>query len=273
MTKIEWTNETWNFVTGCDKVSQGCKNCYAEVMANRLKGRHGYPTDNPFKLTVHRDKLALPLKWKRPRLIFVNSMSDFFHKDIPQDILFDAFATMMACPQHTFQILTKRPERIRPALFGDPPAGADMRFFEAFRNVWLGTSCEDQKTFDLRKPYLEDLKVTTFLSLEPLLGPIEVGDLSGIDWVIVGGESGSRARPMHPEWPRAIRDRCLEARVPFFFKQWGAWAWRESLDQWTGKKRGPIEEGGGFPEFVGKNKSGRVLDGLEWAGMPERVQP
>jgi protein gp37 len=209
--KIEWTECTWNPVTGCTKISAGCLNCYAERMARRLRAmgqpnyRHG------FKLTLHPHMLELPLCWRRPRMIFVNSMSDLFHKDVPLDFIQQVFDVMQRAPQHCFQVLTKRSERLAELASKLPwPA-----------NVWMGVTIESEDY----KFRIEHLKQTNaalkFLSLEPLLSPIPDIDLNGIDWIILGGESGPGARPMHPEWATDIRDQCVAAGVPFFFKQWG----------------------------------------------------
>jgi len=209
-TGIEWTDATWNPVTGCDKISQGCKNCYAHDLALRLKsmGQHGYR--NGFDLTLQPDMLEKPLQWKKPRMIFVNSMSDLFHDGIPLEYIQKVFEVMRRCPQHTFQVLTKRSERLlqlSPDIDWPP-------------NVWQGVSIELQR-YSSR---LEDLKRTSakikFLSLEPLLGSLDL-NLNGIDWVIVGGESGPKSRPIQEEWVLSLRDQCSKYQVPFFFKQWG----------------------------------------------------
>lgn len=248
---IEWTEATWNPVVGCKKVSAGCANCYAERMAKRLaamadadlaRGR------NPGKKAaylqvingrgrwnghVYLDYLSVeaPLSWSAPRVIFVNSMSDLFHEEVPEDFVQAVFDVMNRCEQHTFQVLTKRPERahaLSPRLSWTP-------------NIWLGTSVENgvvtSRIRELRGTHAN----IKFLSVEPLLGPIPRLPLTDIDWVIVGGESGPGARPMAPEWVRQIRDRCVERGVPFFFKQWGG---------------------------VAKKKTGRVLDGRTWDEMP-----
>lgn len=228
-TGIEWTEATWNPVTGCDRVSAGCDNCYAAAMAARLRAmgnpryqRDGDPrTSGPgFGLTVHPDKLDEPFTWRRPRIVFVNSMSDLFHKEVPIDFIADVFPVMEATPQHTYQVLTKRPARMaslvrRWAAKGiKPPA-----------NVWLGTSIETQHWAEIRIPkLLETPAAVRFLSCEPLLGPIDLTawvHAGNLDWLIAGGESGPNARPMDPEWVESLRDQCAEAGVAFFFKQWG----------------------------------------------------
>ncbi len=229
--KIEWTDTTWNPVTGCTKVGTGCHNCYAERMANRLQamGQSNY-TDG-FKVKTHENVLELPLKWKNPRTIFVNSMSDLFHEDVPDSFIYKVFQVMSQVAQHTFQILTKRSENLsRLSQSLTWPA-----------NVWMGVTVENSD-YLFR---IDELRVTSarikFISFEPLLGSIPNIDLAGIDWVIVGGESGPGARPMSTSWVQEIRDQCLVVGIPFFFKQWG-----------------------GF----NKKKAGRLLDGRTWDDMP-----
>ncbi len=228
---IEWTQTTWNPVTGCTKVSPGCRNCYAECMARRLRAMGSKNYANGFKLTVHEHVLGAPLQWKRPMRVFVNSMSDLFHEDVPLEFIRQVFEVMRQSRHHDFQVLTKRAERLS-ALNSSLPWP---------NNVWMGVTVE---TADYRFR-IDHLRRTgariKFLSLEPLLGPIPSLDLQSIDWVIVGGESGPRARPISQEWVSGIRDQCLTARVPFFFKQWG------------GRKR---------------KKAGRLLEGRVWEEMP-----
>lgn len=228
---IEWTEATWNPVTGCTKVSPGCAHCYAERMAKRLKGMGQRNYVNGFKLTAHDHALKTPTKWKKPRTIFVNSMSDLFHKDVPLSFIKQVFETMNGAHWHRYQVLTKRAERLLEVdkeLLWRP-------------NIWMGVSVENE-TYQRR---IDQLKRTgahlKFLSLEPLLGPLPSIDLSGIDWVIVGGESGPGARPMSEDWVVEIRDQCLKAKVPFFFKQWGG---------------------------VRKKKAGRLLQGRTWDEIP-----
>jgi len=223
--KIEWTDSTWNPVTGCTKISHGCKHCYAERMAKRIqlagveKYKHG------FQVAVHESALEEPTRWKKPRMIFVNSMSDLFHSKVPTDFILSVFHTMNRSPQHIFQVLTKRPGRVRK-INGKLPWA---------QNIWMGTSIESERW----KTRLDELKSTDaqvkFLSLEPLLGPLPNLDLDGIDWVIVGGESGPKARPMRIEWVREIRDMCVENKTPFFFKQWGAFSRSAPGGLWTVK--------------------------------------
>lgn len=228
---IEWTGSTWNPVTGCTKISPGCKHCYAERMAKRLKAMGQPNYVNGFRLTVHDHTLELPLKWKSPQVVFVNSMSDLFHKDVPLEFILKVFDVMNQADWHTYQVLTKRSSRLRQLSPQVPWAP----------HIWMGVSVETEgyqsRVDDLR----ETGAVVKFLSLEPLLGPLPHLDLEGIDWVIVGGESGPGARPMDPQWVRDIRDQCKDAGIAFFFKQWGG---------------------------VQKKKHGRELDGRTWDEMP-----
>jgi protein gp37 len=208
---IEWTEMTWNPVTGCTKVSPGCKHCYAETMAKRLHAMGSPRYQNGFRLTLHEDLVDLPLSWQKPRLVFVNSMSDLFHKDVPLDFIQRVFQTMQRCPQHQFQVLTKRPERLVEV----------CRDLEWPENVWMGVSVESQR-YVYRSSLLRQVPAhIRFLSVEPLLGPIDYLPLEDIHWVIVGGESGPHARPMEAIWVEAIYDQCRQSGVPFFFKQWG----------------------------------------------------
>ncbi len=228
---IEWTESTWNPVTGCNKISPGCKHCYAERMAHRLQrmGQANYA--NGFKLTMHEHVVELPLHWKKPQTIFVNSMSDLFHENVPLEFIRKVFDVMRRAHWHRFQILTKRSERLRElsSLLTWTP------------NIWMGVSVENQE-YTHR---IDDLRATgaqvKFLSLEPLMGPLRKLNLKKIDWVIVGGESGPHARPMDETWVLDIRDQCDSANVPFFFKQWGG---------------------------TNKKKAGRLLEGKTWDEMP-----
>lgn len=210
-THIEWTEATWNPVTGCSKVSAGCKNCYAERMAGRLASMGNIRYRNGFGVTLHKDLLDAPRKWKAPRIIFVNSMSDLFHEDVPIDFIERAFKTMNECPQHTFQILTKRSKRLREVA---------NRFLWT-QNIWMGVSVEDSRVYDRITDLGTVQSHVRFLSCEPLIGPTEDLPLDGIHWVIVGGESGPGARPMDEKWVISIKDQCKRAGVAFFFKQWG----------------------------------------------------
>lgn len=230
-TGIEWTDRTWNPATGCTKVSPGCKNCYAETLTKRF--RNTFP--NGFRFTLHPERLYEPLKWRRPSLVFVNSMSDLFHEDMPDEFLLAVFEVMVSCPQHTFQVLTKRAERLLEL-------ASELPWPD---NVWMGVSVENQK-FAWRVDALRQSPAKVkFLSCEPLLGPLQL-DLRGIDWVITGGESGPRHRPVDVDWVRSIRDQCLEANVAFFHKQWG----------------------GAQPK-----SRGRELDGRTWDEMPTGTRP
>jgi protein gp37 len=209
--KIEWTQMTWNPVTGCTKISAGCKNCYAERMAKRLQAMGQKRYINGFEVTLHEDLVELPYQWKTSRLIFVNSMSDLFHEKVPLDFIQRVFNVMERCPQHTFQVLTKRSKRLREV--SDQLSWAP--------NIWMGVSVEDEHVMYRIKDLQNTPATIRFLSCEPLLGPLENLDLNGIQWVIVGGESGPKARPMHLEWVEAIHMQCRQAGVLFFFKQWG----------------------------------------------------
>jgi protein gp37 len=230
--KIEWTESTWNPLTGCNKVSAGCKYCYAERFAKRLKAM-GVPSyKNGFKLTLHPEVLEAPLSWRKPQMIFVNSMSDLFHEQVPLDFIQRVFDVMSRASQHTFQILTKRAQRLEELHSKLPWPD----------NVWMGVSVENEK-FMFRIDHLRKTGAhVKFLSLEPLLGPLGNLNLLNINWVIVGGESGPGARPMEQKWATDIRDQCLVANVPFFFKQWGG---------------------------IFKKKNGRRLEGQFWDQMPK----
>lgn len=247
-TKIEWAEATWNPITGCTKTASGCKNCYAERRAKRFRGRFGYPADDPFRVTFHENRLQDVTPRQKPKRVFVCSMGDLFHEDVKDEWRLKVLERIMLCYLHEFVILTKRITTAR-------------RFFDRYsaaQNIVLGYSASTQADFDNGFYQLAfshaDRKV---LSLEPLLGPIDLGseqDLACIDGVIVGGESGPGARPMHPDWVRSIRDQCVAAGVPFFFKQWGAWA----------------QTGPGFVR-VGKKIAGRKLDGRTWDQWPNKV--
>jgi len=209
--KIEWTEVTWNPVTGCTKISAGCKNCYAERMAKRLQAMGADRYRDGFRLTLHEDLVELPLKWKAPRIVFVNSMSDLFHERVPLEFIQRVFDTMGRCTQHTFQILTKRSQRLSEVAKHLPWPS----------NVWMGVSVEDSRVISRIADLVSTPAQTRFLSCEPLIGPLDNLRLDGIHWVIVGGESGPHARPMQPEWVASILRQCRSASVPFFFKQWG----------------------------------------------------
>ncbi len=241
-TKIEWATDTWNPVRGCAKVSPGCKHCYAETFAERWRGIPGHAYEQGFDLRLVPEALEVPIKWSRPRLIFVNSMSDLFWEEVPRGYVDSVFDVMTRAVHHTFQMLTKRAGRLREYMASNyggriaPPP-----------NVWLGVSVEDRK-YGL--PRVDDLRATPaavrFLSVEPLLESLGRLDLAGIDWVICGGESGAKARPMQPDWAREVRDACAAQGVPFHFKQWGG---------------------------VHKKAAGRVLDGRTWDEWPKGFAP
>lgn len=211
MSKIEWTEKTWNPVSGCNKVSPGCKYCYAETMSKRLKAMRTPGYEEGFKLTLQPERLQLPKSWRKPKTIFVNSMSDLFHTEIPFNYLEEVFAVMRDCPQHTFQVLTKRAEYLAQV--------ADKLTWTS--NIWMGVSVENDQYLTRIEQLRSVPAAVRFLSLEPLLGPLPNLNLDGIDWVIVGGESGRSARPIDPAWVEDLRDQCAAASVAFFFKQWG----------------------------------------------------
>jgi len=230
-TRIEWTELTWNPTTGCNKVSQGCKFCYAEVMARRLKAMGLEKYRNGFELTLHEDALKIPYTWKQPKIVFVNSMSDLFHKDIPLEFIQRVFKVMNDNPQHVFQVLTKRADVLLKY----------HKELEWTHNIWMGVSVEDAKSLNRIKLLRRTRAKVKFLSCEPLIGPLTDLNLKKINWVIVGGESGRRPRPMKPEWVFEIHNKCIEENVPFFFKQWGG---------------------------TNKKKTGRVLRGRTYSEMP-----
>lgn len=352
-TKISWTDSTWNVSRGCSKVSDGCRNCYAEAMANRFSGAgmpyEGTITDGRWngRIRLAPKVLDQPLRWQRPRRIFVNSMSDLFHPDVPDDYIDQVFAVMALCPQHTFQVLTKRPERMleyfTPSACNDklgdlspwmeqwgwispedaaniaPPGSTLPKWPEwPLPNVWLGVSVENQKAADDRIPLLlETPAAIRWLSCEPLLGPVDLNAVprpdnayfaqrgergcitdpnepddyvywhkrDQIHWVVVGGESGRNARPMHPDWARSLRDQCQAAGVPFHFKQWGEWAPHDrtatdSDPEFWIAHQGPAgyvhtsipPSDYGLVEYmnrIGKAAAGRMLDGRIWDEYPE----
>jgi protein gp37 len=326
-TGIEWTDATWNPITGCTEVSPGCDNCYAKGLAERFRGTPGHYFEQGFDVVLRPGMLDQPLRWKRPRRIFVNSMSDLFHAEIPDEYIAKVFAVMALAQQHTFQILTKRHGRMRSLLSSErftdllDLALRDLMMTGRISaeqcsgapslplpNVHLGVSVEDQSRADLRIPVLLGTPAAVrFLSCEPLLGPVDLsGYLHGsspcetcggsgsvyepgggsacptcnfddryrrgptdIGWVIVGGESGRNARPMHPQWARDLRDQCAAADVPFLFKQWGEWAPSEASGipwhQWTDGKTNPTVR------RLGKKRAGRLLDGRAHDGYPTAV--
>jgi protein gp37 len=238
--RIEWTEATWNPVRGCTKISPGCKHCYAETFAERFRGVKGHPYEQGFDLRLVPDKLAEPLRWRTSKMIFVNSMSDLFHDEVPDNYIVAVAQVMVAANWHTYQVLTKRSERLRKLL------NTKLRFAAEQRHIWWGVSVEDKK-YGL--PRIEDLRKANaevrFLSVEPLLEDVGKLDLRDIDWMIVGGESGAGARPMKKEWVLSLRDQCKRSGVPFFFKQWGG---------------------------VRKKKAGRHLEGKTYDEFPTRVR-
>jgi protein gp37 len=239
-TAIEWTDATWNPVTGCTKISAGCDHCYAERFAERFRGTRGHPFENGFDLTLRPERLDQPLRWRAPRMIFVNSMSDLFHKDVPKEFIARVCDTMERAHWHTFQVLTKRSSLMRDFLRQRYGASRGPR------HMWFGVSVEDGG----RKSRIRHLQETPagvrFLSIEPLIGPVGKLDLTGIDWVIAGGESGPGARPMMLDWAREVRDQCRENGVAFFFKQWGG---------------------------LRPKSGGRELDGRDWSQFPDVSVP
>lgn len=232
-TKIQWTEMTWNPITGCTKISDGCLNCYAARMAKRLKAMGNPRYINEFAVTVHKDLLEVPLDIKQPKMIFVNSMSDLFHKDVPDDIIIKVFETMNKAHWHTFQVLTKRPERVL--------AMDQAGLLKWSSNIWMGTTVENDKYVDRIDKLRETKANIKFLSCEPLLGSLKDISLEEIDWVIVGGESGPKSREMEKEWVLEFKELCEKDGVAFFFKQWGG---------------------------INKKKSGRLLDGKTYDGYP-----
>ncbi len=228
---IEWTEATWNPIRGCTKVSPGCRHCYAETFAERFRGVPGHPYEQGFDLRLVPEALGLPTRWRKPRLVFVNSMSDLFHESVEDAFIHEVFDVMVESRQHQFQLLTKRSTRLvelAPSLPWPP-------------NVWMGVSVENRKYLRRVKDLRKVPAAIRFLSFEPLIGPVGRVSLKGIHWVIVGGESGRRPRPMDAGWVRSLRDQCVRASVPFFFKQWG------------GRNR---------------KKAGRTLDGRTWSQKP-----
>lgn len=313
---IEWTESSWNPVTGCTKVSQGCKHCYAETFYERFHGKGSFKN-----VICHPNRLTIPLHWRKPRLIFVNSMSDLFHESVPFDFIDKVFAVMALCPEHTFQVLTKRAERMHRYFNSN---GVRARIFWAINkldstkflalggymwplpNVWIGVSVEDQKAADERIPYLLQVPAAVrWLSCEPLLGPVDIRKWLKVEycngkalhWVVVGGESGNKARPMHPDWAISLRNQCHHQNIPFFFKQWGAYQngsysvdhkfkgkhlvvlnngqtanWKSDSELAAIKKKYSPDEWMRHNPWVmakvGKKKAGRLLDYVTHDGMP-----
>jgi protein gp37 len=238
--EIEWTDATWNPVRGCTKITPGCDHCYAATFAERFRGVPGHPYEQGFDLRLVPEKLAEPLRWKTPKMIFVNSMSDLFHKDVPDDYVEAVCRVMERANWHTYQVLTKRSSRLRDMLKDR------LQFAANLPHIWWGVSVENRAQGLVRIRHLQEAPAAVrFLSIEPLLEDVGEINLAGIHWVIVGGESGAGARPMEKEWVLSLRDQCERAQVPFFFKQWGG---------------------------VRKNKAGRELDGKTYDGLPSRVE-
>lgn len=294
-TKIEWSEEVWNPTTGCDRVSPGCDNCYIErTIPFRMEGRR-FDEHGRMGVRLHPDRLDKPLHWRKPRRVFVNSLSDLFHESVPGDFTAEVFAVMALADQHQFQVLTKRSKwmahRLNNDAWLDDVDSARLRR-NPYRimpdwprpNIWLGTSIESDR-YAFRADHLRHTPAAVrWLSLEPLLGPLPSLDLTGIDWVVVGGESGPGARPMHPDWARDIRDRCVRADVPFFFKQWGEWAPARGDEK--DRMQGHVNVDGAYHTFqnpgfarpgaapigrFGKKAAGRVLDGRTWDQYPREV--
>lgn len=322
-TGIEWTDASWNPVTGCTKVSPGCDHCYAEGIAHRFAGTKAYP--NGFGVTLRPERLDQPLRWRRPRRVFVNSMFDLFHQDVPDEYIARVWSVMALASQHTFQVLTKRHARMRSLLNSESFKDAvliEMTTIAAERriawpsphgnvwprpNVWVGVSTENQQWANVRIPALLDTPAAVrFISAEPLLGPIDLARVGappfwclghgrptvdcpndlhlprpGIDWVIVGGESGPGARPMHPDWVRHLRDQCTSSGVPFLFKQWGEWAPSALPSEFVdadGQRKTTndlttltIPNSWAPVRRVGKKAAGRELDGRTWDQYPKET--
>lgn len=279
-TRIEWTQATWNPVTGCSPVSPGCAHCYAARMAKRLAGRFGYPdAPHEFEVTLHQDRLEEPLRWKRPRMVFVCSMSDLFHESLALGHIEPIFEVIKATPQHTYQILTKRPERMAFALTA---INLHMNKNTAFKNLWIGVTVENQEQAEKRIPVLLQIPAAVrFVSVEPMLGPVDFSRvltpaseeaLRGVQWVICGGETGPGARPMDPVWVYHLRDQCSYASVPFFFKSWGdyadAWNIPDDVSLMDVRNCASVNAGETTMFHVGKRAAGRMLNGRTWDEFP-----
>jgi protein gp37 len=296
---IEWTERTWNPLTGCTKVTAGCDNCYAKTMHERFHGAGSFD-----QIALHPERLRQPASWRKPSKVFVNSMSDLFHKDVPDEFIARVFAVMAMAPQHTFQLLTKRHGRMRSLLSSEAfayavdEAAGDLgldhlsdRITLPLPNVWLGVSVEDQKAADMRIPALvETPAAVRWISAEPLLGYVRIGQWADeLDWVVAGGESGPGARPMHPDWARSLRGACSASGTPFLFKQWGAWTGTAAPDdKWSSREpdlylstdgRAASEElalasGGSWQGMwrASKKAAGRELDGVVHDEYPGGAQ-
>jgi len=305
-TKIEWAEETWNPITGCDPISEGCANCYARRMATRLRGRCGYPADDPFRVTFHPERLGQPERWKKPRMIFVCSMGDLFHERVSIDHGCMVLGAAKEAPQHKYLFLTKRPEIMLKAMAffcGEGPIPS---------NWWLGVTAENQQRAEERIPILLQIPAAVrFVSCEPLLKPVDLGAAGGLpvykeadqvterglpgnattirrglgwqkhggnvhpwlNWIICGGETVPGARPMHPDWARSLRDQCQSAEVPFFFKQWGQYCYPDQMPEITYNAVDVHHNLAGHGDYnkpwgVGKKLAGRLLDGREWNEFP-----
>lgn len=234
LSNIEWTELTWNPTTGCTKVSQGCKNCYAETMSKRLKAMGVTKYIDGFKIALHPDELAKPFSWKKRKIVFVNSMSDLFHPEVPFEFIKSVFEVMNST-SHIYQVLTKRPERV-------VELNDKLKWTE---NIWLGTSVEEEKVVNRSFELVKTSAKTKFLSIEPLIGPVNSLRLKGIDWVIVGGESGHKARPLKIEWVEKIKSLCKNSNTPFFFKQWGKKTFNSNPEDPTISKSHPMHAKGG----------------------------
>ena len=293
-TKIEWADKVWNPITGCSHAgSPGCDHCYAKRMAYRLKGRYGYPKDDPFKVTFHPDRLDEPLHWKKPCRIFVCSMGDLFHESVSSRFINSVIGIMTAeeTRHHTFFILTKRPQNMAAYFKNFIKCGVDLVQF--IERVYLGVSVENQQTADERIPILLQIPAAKrFVSVEPMLGPVDLGKLSdpNISWIIVGGETGAGARPLHLDWIRSLVEQCQAAGVPFFFKSWGEWEKSghdsthllnadgrfvkrsEAMLRISDTRQDDLVDRGHLGwirmKKVGKKRSGRLLDGKIWDEMP-----
>ena len=282
MTTIEWTDETWNPVTGCEKISPGCKHCYAKALHDMrhqafLNGKN-MPAQYaaPFEsVRLWPERLKIPLRWRAPRLCFVNSMSDLFHEDVPLAFIDDVLEVIHATPHITYQVLTKRAERLERGLYGQEGAyfARTLGGGDYLANLWIGVSVEDKKHLD-RLEYLRAIEAAVrMVSFDPLLEDLGKVNLQGIGWAIAGGESGRGAgvRPMHPDWVRSLRDQCLDQGVPFFFKQWGEWAPLEQFRPGDKADKGVLF----FPgidhcfQRAGKKHAGALLDGREWREFPK----
>lgn len=286
--RIEWTEATWNPVTGCTPISEGCEHCYAKRMATRLRGRCGYPAGAPFQVKVHPDRYNEPFGWRKSKKIFVCSMGDLFHEYVPFPWINEVFSVIQRCTHHRFMVLTKRPERMRNYISKILQFRGWPESDIPFPNVWMGITAETQRRADERIPVLLEIPAARrFVSVEPMLGPVDLfqwlgGDRQikaphkfngGLDWVICGGETGPGARPLHPDWVRSLRDQCQAAGVPFFFKSWGEWGACDQLQIWRPGDRSGVQPFGDYQVVyhVGKKKAGRRLDGRTWDEEPEDV--